>query len=740
MRDIKNEFGKYFVMFAFFVLIISAASGFFVSAHSLKVAYDESFEKYNIEDGNFELTTDDEDVIADIEEEAGLKTYKNFYKDEETKDFSSTLRIFGERKEVNKVDLLEGEMPKADNEIAIDRLYAKNHKLEPGSSIKLEQSKLKVSGIVALTDYSCLYENPSDLMFDNDKFGVGVMTDEGFEGIRDNHLHYSYSWIYDKKPSDDEQAKDMGEELVKTISSKAVMLNFIPEYANQAIIFSGNDIGGDTAGMTVFLYITVAILAFITAITTDSTIAKEATVIGTLRASGYTKGELIRHYMVLPVLTLAAGAVVGNILGYTLLEKYMATMYLGSYSLTSYKVLLTPDALVKTTIVPFAIMIVINFVAISRKMSLSPLRFIRRDISKRGKKKAFRLNTKIKIMTRFRLRIIFQNMPNYITIIIGILLANTILFFGTAFAPMLDNFRDSIENNMLAKNTYVLKMPAETNTKGAEKAAMTSLSTKGDKAKPEDITVYGIEENSRYVRLRDTDKIYFSTAYRDKYDISEGDTITLLKKYSDTEYKFKVGGFYNYPSTLAVFMDIDKYNELFENEEGYYNCYFSDREIKDIDDRLIATRINKDDLTKTSRQLMRSMGSMMNIFRVFGIIMFVLIIFLLAKIIIEKNAQSISMTKILGYTDGEINSLYIHTTTIVTILSLILTIPFVDYVLGIIFRIVFMDYSGYFAYDISPMVLIKTGLWGIVAYILVALILNRKVKKIPLAEALKTVE
>ena len=43
---------------------------------------------------------------------------------------------------------------------------------------------------------------------------------------------------------------------------------------------------------------------------------------------------------------------------------------------------------------------------------------------------------------------------------------------------------------------------------------------------------------------------------------------------------------------------------------------------------MIATTISKDDLTKTSRQLMRSMGSIMTVFLVFGIIMFVILLFL----------------------------------------------------------------------------------------------------------------
>ena len=53
------------------------------------------------------------------------------------------------------------------------------------------------------------------------------------------------------------------------------------------------------------------------------------------------------------------------------------------------------------------------------------------------------------------------------------------------------------------------------------------------------------------------------------------------------------------------------------------------------------------------------MGSMMGLvewFAIYDLYRFYLSAF---KIIIEKNAQSISMVKILGYTNGEISRLYI---------------------------------------------------------------------------------
>ena len=53
-REFKAELPKYLIIFLFFVLTISAVSGFLVSANSLQKAVDESFEKFKIEHGNFE--------------------------------------------------------------------------------------------------------------------------------------------------------------------------------------------------------------------------------------------------------------------------------------------------------------------------------------------------------------------------------------------------------------------------------------------------------------------------------------------------------------------------------------------------------------------------------------------------------------------------------------------------------------------------------------------------------------
>ena len=72
-RELKSDFGKYIVIFLFMTLTIGFVSGFLVTDDSMLAAYDESFEKYNIEHGNFTLSSEaSESTIKKIEEK-GIK-------------------------------------------------------------------------------------------------------------------------------------------------------------------------------------------------------------------------------------------------------------------------------------------------------------------------------------------------------------------------------------------------------------------------------------------------------------------------------------------------------------------------------------------------------------------------------------------------------------------------------------------------------------------------------------------
>ncbi|MBQ8935248.1 MAG: ABC transporter permease, partial [Oscillospiraceae bacterium] len=494
-------------------------------------------------------------------------------------------------------------------------------------------------------------------------------------------------------------------------------------------------------------------------------ITKESNVIGTLRASGYTRGELVRHYMTLPVLVTLFGALVGNVLGYTVMKDFCAGMYYGSYSLPTYVTIWSADAFWKTTVVPVVMMVVINFGILSRKLTLSPLKFLRRDLKRRRNHRAFPLNRHIPFFSRFRLRVIFQNIGNYVMLLIGVLFAVLLLMFGLGLPDCLDNYQASIEGNLLSNYQYILQVPlsamdenhklesavsmlkfqyeVETDNESAEAFTAYTLKTLPGIAKSEDVMIYGVEPSSRYIpiQVEEDDEVYLSSAYADKFRLEVGDTITLREAYEDTEYTFRVAGVYDYMGALAVFMDRSAMNRIFDLGDDYFSGYFSETEITDIDTAYIGTVIDLTALTKVSRQLDVSMGSMMYMVDGFAVVMFMILIYLLSKIIIEKNAQSISLTKILGYTSGEIAGLYIVSTSIMVVLFLLISMPVMYKVLVELFRFMMMqEMTGWIPLDLSRPVFVKIFWMGVGTYAVVAALEYRKIRKVPMDEALKNVE
>ena len=761
-REFRKDFGKYLVIFLLLVITIGFVSGFLVADGSMIKAYNEGVDKYNTENGHFRTSEKMNDAQIQSIEENGIRIYDNFYLEQDLTN-DSTMRIFESRDQVNLACLMEGEFPKAANEIAIDRMYADNNKISIGDTLKSGTQSWKVTGFIALPDYSCLFQNNNDSMFDSVKFGVAIVAPEEFENLDQEKLRYNYAWIYDHQPKNEKEEKKVSENLMEDIGKVVALETFVPRYLNQAIIFTGDDMGGDRAMVITLLYIVIVIMAFVFGITISNTIRKEAGVIGTLRASGYTRRELILHYMTLPVLVTLAGALIGNILGYTVFKGVCADMYYGSYSLPTYVTVWNADAFLLTTVVPVIIMILIDHAVLRYRLQLSPLKLLRRDFSGKKQKRAVYLSPKIGIFSRFRLRVIFQNVSNYLVLFVGVIFANLLLFFGMLLPSTLDHYQMEIQENMLAKYQYILSVPASaysgnkedamnslleyytdirTDNKDAEKFSAYSLNTMPGKYKSEEIAFYGVEPDSRYIQADlSGDGVYISSAYADKFRIKEGDTITLKEKYEKDEYSFKVDGIYDYAASLCVFMERDKLNEAFDLGDDYFGGYFSDTEIRDIPSKYIGSVIDLEALTKISRQLDVSMGDMMGMMYGFSVIIFLVVIYLLSKVIIEKNAQSISMTKILGYTNGEISRLYILSTSFVVVFCLLLSLPVERQIMEVLFReMMLSSISGWITMWVDPMIYVKMTAIGITAYAVVAVLEFRRIRHVPMDEALKNVE
>lgn len=764
LRELRTEFGKYTVIFLFMVMTIGLESGDLVASDSMIATCNQRYEKYHVENGHFHLKQKMKDKAIEKIEKDDVTVYPDFYVERSYKGKDKkekTLRIYESRDEINQICIMDGSLPEKDNEIVIDRMFADNNKTKTGDVIAIDGKDYTVSGLVSFSDYTTMFRNNSDMMFDSVNFGVAMGTKSEFESLSDRNLTYNYAWTYNAgDPADDIEEKKWSDDLLETVvdaagegggatalGSMLGVLNmdngiddYVPRYTNQAMNFAGDDLGSDRGSMLAFLYILIAVLAFIFGVTISHTITKEATVIGTLRASGYTRGELFRHYISMPIIVTLIAALVGNVLGYTYMKGVIADLYYSSYSLPKYETLWNRQAFVLTTVIPILLMLLVTGVTLTCKLKLSPLQFIRRDLTKSKRKKAVKL-PHFKFFNRFRLRIILQNISSYLTLIFGVFVASTILLFGMMFVPLLDNVSNISREHMVAKYQYMLKGDAKTYNKDAEKFAACTMNTYVDGYNQEAATVYGIFADSRYIEEKLPEKgAVISSGMAEKYKLKDGDDFLLKEQYEDKLIKLQVRGILDSPTTIGVYLSHSYYEDVFDVDKDYYCAYFSDSKITDIGDNKIFNCVTEKDMTKMADQLKVSMGDMFTIVEAFAVVMFILVVYLLTKIILERNSTSISMVKILGYEDREIGQLYLVATSWIVLLAVIISFALVTELIRLIFVAFMKGYSGWIPFGIATKTYVQCFILAIVSYLVVASMQMHRIKKVPMDEALKNVE
>lgn len=485
-RELRNNIGKYVGIFLLMCGSIALTSGFLLAAHSITVIIDGMPEAYSIEDGrlttSFEASQSQLDAAAAAADPVGGVTfYRNYSIDAdlplsgEKGTSDCTLRTYVHRTEVDLAAYCEGRVPEADDEVAIDRVFATNTGIEIGDELELSGRTYTVVGIMTQADSQALFLNNSDFTVNTLTYGVAEVTQDGFDALEAQGVSpaYTYSFLFKNRDLSVADRTDAEKDMVSALSdANARVTDLTDASANQGIGYAADDVTGDSAMWTVLLEIIVAIMAFVFVVLTSGTIEEESAIIGTLLASGYRRRELVLHYLALPSIIGIVAATLGSTLGVTLMTTPMQQLYYGSYSLPPFRVSWDWGIFVQTTVVPVAVLVGITLLGLLRKMGRTPLQFLRHETGgKGGVKRGVRLPECLGFVARFRLRVFLRNLGNFATLFVGIGFASMLLLFSLAILPTMSHYASNLRNNMVADHQYSLKAPIELEGTDSEREA-----------------------------------------------------------------------------------------------------------------------------------------------------------------------------------------------------------------------------------------------------------------------------
>lgn len=518
------------------------------------------------------------------------------------------------------------------------------------------------------------------------------------------------------------------------------LTEFIEKDVNPRIAASIDDVlinkyAGIVSGIIVMLLFTYVISVFIV-----HDINQETPIIGSLYSLGVTKKQLTKHYLKLPFIITLLGGIIGTIIGFSPIGTGTQTSESASYfSLPEITSTYPIYLIIYGIVMPCLVSLIVNNISIHKKLSMPALKMLKNDQNRNKVKKA-KLN-KLNFIHKFQLRQFLREMKSSFTIVLGMFLSLLILMIGFNTFTICSNMRKQNEEDTKFSYMYTYKYPTTKEPNNAETCYLENLK-KETFGYNFDVTFLGIDDDNKYFNFsvpKEKNSVCISNSVAIKYNLEKGDKLVVTDDVNNIDYAFTVDSIVPYSIGLHVFMDIDSMRELFNKADDYYNVVLSDENL-DIDpDRLYAT-ISKDDIVKSSQVFIDKMHSFIATMIGVSIMIFMLVMYLMIKVMLDRSSYNMSLMKIFGYKNKELSKLYLNSNFILIAVSALICIPLSKIIINSLFPYFISNVSA--GMDLTPnfkfYIYIYIGI--MLCYFIISKILTLRIRKVSPVEVLKNRE
>lgn len=774
-RELRENIFRYLALALLIILGMYLIVSLVGAAETVIRGVDEKAEENKLEDGQFgvfvPLTKAEESDIKS----SGVSLEPMFYLDFEMKD-SSTLRVYKNRQEIDRIDLDDGRLAQNAEEAVLEKRYSAEHDLTIGDYVTIGGRRYRIVGTGSVPDYDAPYKDLSDSSVESKQFGLAFVTGDTYETLKSSgDSAKSEEFIYAYRLNGKMKVEEF-EEKIRKLSFSAVdvtdsyfqeywhktggkkegledgvqelitdfpdedmsnLTQFMKSEDNPRVKASADDqiinkLAGLIAGIIIIVLFTYVISVFVI-----HGIERESSVIGALYALGVKKQELISHYLMLPVMITFLAGLAGTILGYS---KWGINIQMGDcykyFSVPSLQVVYPAYLLIYGVVMPPVIAAVVNCIVIWKKLSQPALRLIRNE------QKISRISNinlgDMGFINRFRIRQMLREIRTGFTVMFGMFIALLIMMLGINCYVMCDHLRAENAADTRYEYMYTYKYPEEQMPEGG-KACYARTFTKEVHGYNLEVTLLGVERDNPYFKANVTpgkSKAVISSAMAQKYQLSEGDELILTDEESEMDYAFTVEGIVQYSVSFYAFMDIDSMRELFGVDDDYYNVIISGHKL-DIDPGRLYAVVSREEVVRSAEIFIEMMLPMVMMLVVVSAIIFCVVMYLMMKVMIDRSAFSISLIKIFGYRTGEIRKLYLNGNFYMIAVSAAVCIPLSKLLMDKIYPLLVSNIAC--GMNLSFSWGLYLGIYGIIIglYFVINQLLVRRLNKMIPVEVLK---
>lgn len=502
------------------------------------------------------------------------------------------------------------------------------------------------------------------------------------------------------------------------------------------------------------IFYLVALLIILTSI--SQLINREQKNIGLLKALGYTKWEILRHYIKIFIVLGLIGACFGILLGPLIIPQVMNMKYNILYQLPKVSSRFFRLEYLISVVILLCIIIITSIFACFDATSMVPAESLRGENSVKLKLSflaKFKIFKKIPLSFLMAFRNMKRKVSRTIMVIVGVLGCSSLLACGFGIENTIHYGLDLEFDELIPYDisvTYTDNMSYRESIQNIDGVIEIDEYAKynvniGKIGKVISSFVYVLPTQSNVFSLDyDEHSCFISSKVAEKIDCKVGDEVSFM--YQNQEYKVVITEIVDFCISQGIFISCDySFPNALEFKPSGAWVRTTDRSVNEnIVDTInavegITSSMSMDTMRKRADETITSIKVMTMTIKIFAILLAIVVLYNLALLNFKERTKDIATLKVLGFSKFEIGSSFIIEILFLTFVGAILGLFFGKPLLIAVLSINENPILSYIYY-IKPLSYIWTILLTCGTSLVINIIFAFLTNKVKMVESLKSVE
>ena len=755
-------------------------------------------ENGNAEDFRFYTSSlEDEyglDVKSKVEEDLDvtLELKKSmFYNSGDENKMQYTINSYLEDDKINVPIIEEGHLPTKEGEIIVQPDFLLEKDLKVGDKVKFNNVEYVISGSAYFADYIMPVDHFNGVHWpDFAKYAPVYMNDSSYQELDVNkdtlkeYVLYSAQFnspvtqvqkkeilgkistdYYVEFPVVDQFGIPQFDEEGNMVMNKAYLFPVVLDYDLTNLV--NQEVNGSRSMFTTLAIILSIMTTAISVVLVNSVFKAQKREMGILKAEGISVSKLSGGFTLVIFALLAIFATIGIVLSYYA-SIGMLNIYSSIFQLYSYpaEAIVYLKVGIRLAILLLVIITLVYIFSIRKNLKKKTLLLIKNvDSEKLPKHKLTNRFTFLKFTTKYQINILLRNISKTFLLAFAVLISSFLILMSTIMYTSMNEMIDGTytdvfsysysvgytdgtdlsvdQNSGINSELKIVDLEGE-NVIKEEIDEDTTVGMLGfDLEKSTTINIYGSDGK----KVSRTDGVIITNSLAKSMNLEIGDTITVSNPYNlSEEVLLPVTDITDSFFMSQVFADNTFVREVFDLPSDYVNMQ-NETDVLTSEVKKEILKVDPNAVISESVQLSDTLADQLNIVRIMiliiasfaGLIAFIAL-YSITSVIIDSNRKTISILKVQGYKNKEIKKMTIGIYKWLVVIIYILAIPLLEKGIQSVLDMALGESGFYITVDIN-LLYASFGLLLIVAiYILSSSITLRSIKKIKLAESLKSDE